>query len=51
MAKTYDDGKWKKDYEVNAEDDFSDSEKPANAGAESFHTLKRRASDGVHASM
>ena len=49
MAKTYDDGKWAKDFEVN-EDDFSDDDKPI-AGAESFHTLKRRGSDGVAGSQ
>ena len=48
MAKTYDDGKWAKDFEVNADDELSDAN---NAYAESFHTLKRRASDGVHGSM
>ena len=44
MAKTYDDGKWPIDFEPN-EDEFSDADK-ASVHVESYHTLKRKGSDG-----
>ena len=42
MAKTHEDGAWPRDFAAN-EDDFEDV---PNGNVESYHTLKRRASDG-----
>ena len=52
MAKTYDDGAWPRNFEAEIDDeDFEedDVEKPS-ANAESYHTLRRRGSDGKHGS-
>ena len=43
MAKTYDDGAWPNNFEINEDDDFEDR---PGGNVESYHTLKRRASGG-----